>query len=122
MTIVYILTCDVITPKWRPVLGNADRCAGKMAAGSRKCGSIRRNCSLKIARKAGFIRSLHKSSRNGMFSRCGSYTYMCVCACVAEPPSGDRLKLPLIVGNIGYLQGMSNIWLYTITESMTFAI
>ena len=78
---VYVLTCDVITPKWRLVLGSADRYAGNMAAGSRKCGSVRRKCSLKMARKAGFIRSLHESSRNEMFSRCGSWENMCVCVC-----------------------------------------
>merc|ERR1711872_932521 len=53
-----------------------------MAAGSRKCGSVPRKCSLKMARKAGSIRSLHESSRNEMFSRCGSYTYRCLCVCV----------------------------------------
>merc|ERR1711872_390583 len=53
-----------------------------MAACSRKCGSVRRKCSLKMARKAGFIRSLHESSRNGMFSRCGSYMYRCMFVCV----------------------------------------
>ena len=79
---VYVLTCDVITPKWRLVLGSADRYAGNMAAGSRKCGSVRRKCSLKMARKAGFIRSLHESSRNEMFSRCGSWENVCVCVCV----------------------------------------
>ena len=50
----------------------------KMAAGSLKCGSVRRKCSRKLARKAGFIRRLHGRSRKVGSSDYIVYLYVCV--------------------------------------------
>ena len=58
----------------------------KMAAGSLKGGSVRRKCSRKLARKAGFIRRLHGRSRkvgSSYYIVC-AYRCVCVCMCVCE--------------------------------------
>ena len=111
-------------PSWRLLLFLLVTSSTKMAAGSLKCGSVRRKCSRKLARKAGFIRRLHGRSRKVGSSDYIVYTYRCVCVCVRVWVCVDihyininkckKNKLILL-----YLKKVTHIHTHTLTHTHT---
>ena len=100
-------------PSWRLLLFLLVTSSTKMAAGSLKCGSVRRKCSRKLARKAGFIRRLHGRSRKVGSSDYIVYTYVCVDGVFRELSSHGVLASENIFFSENFLREHSQFQHYT---------